>query len=72
MKLTFSFFCLFFCLNGFSQAQNNQEKIKTLLDTYFLDDREIIHVQFNKNIYLNNEDIAFKGYVLSKNNNTPI
>jgi hypothetical protein len=71
MKLIFSFFCLFFCLNGFSQAQNNQEKIKTLLDTYFLDDREIIHVQFNKNIYLNNEDIAFKGYVFSKNNNTP-
>jgi len=71
MKLLFSFFCLLFCLNGFSQAQNNQEKIKTLLDNYFLDDREIIHVQFNKNIYLNNEDIAFKGYVFSKNNNIP-
>ncbi len=71
MKLIFSFFCLLFCLNSFSQAQNNQEKIKTLLDTYFLDDREIIHVQFNKNIYLNNEDIAFKGYVFSKNLNTP-
>lgn len=71
MKLIESFFCLLLCLNGFSQVFNNQEKIKTLLDNYFLDDREIMHVQFNKNIYLNNDDVAFKGYVLSKNNNTP-
>ncbi len=71
MKLLLSFCCLLFCLNSFSQEPTNPEKIKTLLDTYFLDDREIIHVQFNKNIYLNVEDIAFKGYVFSKNNNTP-
>ena len=71
MKLLFAFCCLLFCLNCFSQEPSNQEKIKTLLDTYFLDDREIIHVQFNKNIYLNVEDIAFKGYVFSKNNNMP-
>jgi hypothetical protein len=56
---------------GFSQATSNQEKIKTLLDTYFLEDREIIHVQFNKNIYFNTEDIAFTGYVFSKNENAP-
>lgn len=71
MKFLLSFYCLFFCLNSFSQTATNEEKIKTLLDAYFLDDREIIHVQFNKNIYLNVEDIAFKGYVFSKNNNTP-
>lgn len=71
MKLLISFYCFLFCLISFSQAQNNQEKIKTLLDTYFLDDREIIHVQFNKYIYINNEDIAFQGYVFSKNNDTP-
>jgi hypothetical protein len=28
----------------------------------------MIHVQFNKNKYVNNEDIAFKGYITSKNN----
>ncbi len=71
MKLLFPFYCFFLCFNCFSQAPNNQEKIKTLLDNYFLDDREIIHVQFSKNLYLNNEDIAFKGYVFSKNNNAP-
>lgn len=71
MKTLVPFYCLFLCFNCFSQAPNNQEKIKTLLDTYFLDDREIIHVQFNKNVYLNNEDIAFKGYVFSKNNEIP-
>ncbi len=72
MKLIFSFYCFLFCLISFSQTPSNQEKIKTLLDTYFLDEREIIHVQFNKNIYLNNEDIAFKGYVFSKNNTIPL
>ncbi len=71
MKLLRSFYCLLFCHICFSQAPNNHEKIKTLLDTYFQDDREIIHVHFNKNIYINNEDIAFKGYVYSKNNNIP-
>lgn len=69
---TLSTFCLFFtCFYCFSQTPTQQDKIKALLDTYFLDDREIIHVQFNKNLYLNNEDVAFKGYVFSKNNNAP-
>lgn len=69
---TLSTFCLFFLyLNCFGQTPTQEEKIQALLDTYFLDDREIIHVQFNKNLYLNNEDIAFKGYIFSKNNNAP-
>ncbi len=66
---TLCFFLL--CLTSFSQAPNNQEKIKTFLETYFQQDREIIHVQFNKTTYLNNEDLAFKGYILSKNTNLP-
>jgi hypothetical protein len=66
---TLCFFLL--CLTSFSQAPSNQEKIKTILETYFQQDREIIHVQFNKTTYINNEDLAFKGYVLSKNNNLP-
>lgn len=71
MKSLVQYCCFLFCLNSFSQAANNQEKIKTLLNSYFHNDREIIHVQFNKNIYVNNEDIAFKGYILSKNTNLP-
>ncbi|CAD0007043.1 hypothetical protein [Flavobacterium chungangense] len=71
MKLFSRFFSLLFCLQSFSQTANNSEKIKEYINTYFHYDREIIHVQFNKNIYINNEDIAFKGYVFSKNNNIP-
>lgn len=71
MKAFICFFSLLFCLICFSQATNNQEKIKNLLETYFEQDREIIHVQFNKTLYLNNEDLAFKGYVISKNTNLP-
>ena len=72
MKFNFTIYSLLLFVQCFSQTPNNQEKIKTLLDTYFLEEREIIHVQFNKNIYLNNEDIAFKGYVFSKNNTIPL
>jgi hypothetical protein len=71
MKLFFLLYFFFFCFNCFAQEKNNQDKIKNLLDSYFLDDREIIHAQFTKTIYLNNEDVAFKGYVFSKNNNAP-
>jgi len=71
MRLSFTLCVFFICITSFSQAPNNQEKIKSLLETYFQQDREIIHVQFNKTTYLNNEDLAFKGYVLGKNTNLP-
>ncbi|WPO76805.1 hypothetical protein [Flavobacterium sp. KACC 22761] len=71
MKLIIRFFSLFFCIHSFSQEISNQDKITKYLADYFSEDREIIHVQFNKNIYTNDEDIAFKGYILSKNNNIP-
>ena len=71
MKINFTIFSLLIFILSFSQEKNNQEKIKNLLDSYFIDDREIIHVQFNKNMYLNNENLAFKGYVFSKNNSKP-
>jgi hypothetical protein len=71
MKLVFSLSCFLMCLLGFSQTPSNQEKIKTLLQDYFRLDREIIHVQFSKTSYLNNEDLVFKGYVLNKNTNLP-
>ena len=71
MKINFTIFSLLIFVLSFSQTPNNQEKIKYLLETYFEQDREIIHVQFNKTLYLNNEDLAFKGYVISKNTNLP-
>lgn len=71
MKLIIRFFSLLFCLQSFSQAVSNQDQIKNYINNYFHYDRENIHVQFNKNIYVNNENIFFKGYVFSKNNNAP-
>lgn len=79
MKLNYSLGCLLFFLQSFAQTTTpsptvinpNQEKIKSSILAYFKFDREVVHVQFNKNVYLDNEDIAFKGYVYSKNNNTP-
>lgn len=60
------FSLLFFHSN--SQTIDNKKLIENCLETYFYYDRENIHVQFNKNRYVNNEDIAFKGYIISKNN----
>src|SRR6218665_4002596 len=71
MKLIIRFFSFLFCLQSFAQVISNQDKITKYLNDYFSQDREIIHVQFNKNLFINNEDIAFKGYVLSKNTNIP-
>jgi len=51
-----------------SQNSNSQKAIENSLENYFQYDREIIHIQFNKNKYVNNEDIAFKGYIIGKNN----
>lgn len=65
-------FCIFLVsLSCFAQTMTQQEKIKALLEAYFDQDREIIHVQFNKNQFLNTEHLAFSGYVFSKNNNLP-
>jgi hypothetical protein len=71
MKSIIKICSLLFFFQSFSQNVSNQDKIKTNIENYFYHDREIIHVQFNKNIYVNNEDLAFKGYVWSKNNSAP-
>lgn len=71
MKFKLPLLVLLVSIQSFGQMTDNKEKIKNLLENYFHYDRENIHVQFNKTIYVNNEDIAFKGYVFSKNNKTP-
>lgn len=74
MKLSVTLFFLLLFSHCYSQTNtpsSNPDKIKNLIETYFKYDRENIHVQFNKDIYVTNEQIAFKGYVLSKNSNVP-
>jgi len=56
---------------SFSQNTDNQQKIKINLEDYFHFERENIHVQFNKTIYISNENIAFKGYVFNKQSSFP-
>lgn len=71
MKFYFTIFGLLLFIPSFSQTTSNQLNIKNLIETYFQFDRENIHVQFNKNIYVNNEDIVFKGYVINKHKYLP-
>ena len=71
MRLTIIICSLVVFFSGFSQNIDNQQKIKSSIQNYFHFDRENIHVQFNKKIYVNNEDLAFKGYVHSKDDSTP-
>jgi hypothetical protein len=77
MRLNLTLGCFLIIIQSFAQARTpstnntNQEKTKNSILAYFQYDREIIHVQFNKNSYLNNEYLVFKGYVYSKNNNGP-
>ena len=44
----------------------NQQKISASLLDYFKLDRENIHLHLNKNAYLTNEKIWFKGYIIEK------
>lgn len=71
MKLNFTIFSLLIFIQSFSQTSNNSENVKNLVETYFHYDREVIYAQFNKTIYINNEIIAFKGYVINKNKYLP-
>ncbi|MES2575889.1 MAG: hypothetical protein V4572_13175 [Bacteroidota bacterium] len=70
MKFSFTICSLLIFIQSFSQI-NNQENIKNIIETYFHYDRESIYVQFNKTTYVNNEDIAFKGYVINKHKSLP-
>ncbi|RVT74366.1 hypothetical protein EOD40_12655 [Flavobacterium sufflavum] len=71
MKFNLTLCCSLLLLQSFAQTTNNQTKITELLENYFHFDRENIHVQFNKSIYVNNEDIAFKGYISNKTTHLP-
>lgn len=71
MKHPICLFLLLITTFSFAQTAENQQKIKTNLEEYFHFERENIHVQFNKTIYISSENIAFKGYVFNKQSNLP-
>ena len=71
MKHPIFFIVLLLTTFIFSQNAENRQKIKTNLEDYFHFERENIHVQFNKTIYISNENIAFKGYVFNKQSSVP-
>lgn len=64
-----------FSLNAmlsYSQNSNeDKEKIVKIISSYFELDRENIHLQFDKNIFLTDEKIWFKGYVFNRKTKTP-
>jgi hypothetical protein len=60
-------FILLFTQIAISQTNENFLKISEKLENYFSLNREVISVHFNKSVYLTNEKIWFKGYVLNRN-----
>lgn len=49
-----------------SNSQTTKESITTTFENYFETERENIHVQLDKNIFMTSEAIWFKGYVYNK------
>lgn len=66
---------LLLALIGYSQKaiaqENKKEQVAKLLSDYFLLERENIHVQLNKSVYMTDEQVWFKGYVFHRRKNVP-
>ncbi len=73
-KIYFSFLALLTLLiltqKTYAQQSRNEEIIKAVTDYFFLE-RENIHVHFDKNAFMTNESIWFKGYVFHRKKNVP-
>ena len=65
MKNNFLIITLFFYLQLFSQNLDKNKIDETLINYYKLD-RENIFLHLNKSVYLTNETIWFKGYIIEK------
>ncbi|ESU23339.1 hypothetical protein FEDK69T_15010 [Flavobacterium enshiense DK69] len=68
LKIIPLFLTLAFQNLTFSQAEIGQsnEKTSSVLSEYFKLDRENIHLHLNKNVFLPNDEIWFKGYIIEK------
>lgn len=53
------------------QAQTKSDQIMKTVTDYFSMERENIHVQFDKSVFMNSESIWFKGYVFHRKKNIP-
>ncbi|MEL1239847.1 hypothetical protein [Flavobacterium flavipallidum] len=71
MKFNLSLYCLLSLFTSLAQTSASQNKITEVIENYFNYDRENIHVQFNKSIYVNDEQLVFKGYVSNKTTQLP-
>ena len=73
LNKTYYYFLVFFSLltSNVIHAQTIEDKIASIPAKYFELDRENFHLQFNKNSYLTDESIWFKGFVFDKKNNVP-
>lgn len=54
----------------YAQTGRNQEILKAVSDYFFLE-RENIHAHFDKNVFMTNENIWFKGYIFHRRLNVP-
>lgn len=63
---TLFLFLVLLCTKSFSQNQDAKQQIVQHLQDYFALERENIHLHLNKNIYLTNESIWFKGYAYNR------
>ncbi|NBL63811.1 hypothetical protein GV828_01205 [Flavobacterium sp. NST-5] len=68
---TVSVFFLAFYDGNAQEVDNKKQAIAKAIEDYFFLERENIHVQFSKEVYLTNEKIWFKGYVYHRKNNLP-
>lgn len=62
---------LFFISQNTIAQETKSEQIGKVITDYFFLERENIHVHFNKNVFMTNEDIWFKGYVFHRKKNVP-
>lgn len=64
-------FCLLFTSSFFSQELDTKQKIAEKINQYFALDRENIHLHLNKDTFLTEESIWFKGYVYNRKQLSP-
>lgn len=60
------FLVLLLSIKSYSQSTNLKKEIDKNLNEYFALERESIHLHLNKQTYLSEENIWFKGYVFNK------
>lgn len=63
---TLLLFLVLLCTKNYCQNQDTKQQIVQHLQDYFALERENIHLHLNKNIYLSNESIWFKGYAYNR------